>query len=153
MSKDFDEDFEDYEEFSDEDFEFIEEESEDEESGSEEIGEYIAIPFFSMFATILPDKFNPHDILKQDKILLYNPIDKLSPYRTIKSKLFTIETLQDYLVISNTKSLEKSFNLVDSYELTRTMDLNKSLMKSFDPNHLDDLDNKNTNKYKNKFKK
>ena len=46
MSKDFDEDFEDYEEFSDEDFEFIEEESEDEESGSEEIGEYIAIPFF-----------------------------------------------------------------------------------------------------------
>lgn len=153
MSKDFDDDFEDNEEFSDEDFEFIEEESEDEESGDEEVGEYIAIPFFSMFATNLPEKFNPNEIFKQDKILLYNPIDKLSPYRTIQTKLFTIETLQDYLVISNTKSLEKSFNLIDSNELTRTMEMNKSIMKSFDPNHLDELDNKNTNKYKNKFKK
>jgi hypothetical protein len=114
-------------EFDEDDFDFVEEDDSDTE---EEVGEYIALPFFSMHCSQIPSKFNPVNIMEKDDVLLFNPLDSITPYRRIKSEGLSLVLLTENLIVTR-ESLKDNYNISNKNEINKTMMKNKEIIKGF----------------------
>jgi hypothetical protein len=130
MSNDYDEvdiNEEDLE-FDEDDFDFVEEDDSDGEI--DEVGEYIALPFFSMHCSQMPSKFNPVNIMEKDEVLLFNPLDSITPYRRIKSEGLSLVILTENLIVTR-ESLKDNYNISNKNEIDKIMIKNKSIVSGF----------------------
>jgi hypothetical protein len=107
-------------ELEDGDFEFVDDDSDDGAIDDGANTDYEAMPFFSMYATMLPEKNNPNSIMDNDEILLYNPFEESNQYRKVKTKTLKIEMLSNRFLVKN-KQLSDNLDFFDRGKIENNM--------------------------------
>jgi hypothetical protein len=105
------------------------------------------MPFFSMHCTKIPDNVNPNKILGRDEILLYNPIDKTSPYKVINPEGLDLNQIKTNFIVTK-KSIKDNHNIENKNEINNILKNNSDLLKTFEDVSEFDNNNSNENKYK-----
>ncbi len=159
---DFEED--DFEEDEYEESEFEDDNSENEEDSEDELDglfeeekeyEEFAVPFFSVHAKKLPAKYNPNELAKKSSILLYNPFDKVDPFKKMNPKGINLEVLSNYLIIDKKPlSLSDDFAKISNYKkmIVGGRSFIESIKEVIDKNNKLKLENDFNNNYENKEK-
>lgn len=112
--EDFDFDEDDFENINDDETDNDSSDSEN-ESESERIYEEFSVPFFSVYAKKLPDKYNPNELYNRESVLLFNPFDKVEPFKNITPKAINLDMLSNYLIFNS-----KPISIVDEFgEITK----------------------------------
>jgi hypothetical protein len=157
----------DEEEFDfDEDFEVINEDDSDDDSDddlveNEKIYEEFAVPFFSVYAKKLPDKYNPNKLFTRESILLFNPFDKVEPFKNVNPKGINLDMLSNYLIFdSRPISIVDEFGEITKYKKILTdsknfiCSLQEAIASSEDNLSINNsYDNDNDNEYDKKVQK
>lgn len=146
---------EDIEDILDEGFDFVDDDAEDIDDDRGSINtDYIAYPFYSMYASEIPDNRNPEKILNQKEIILYNPFDNIEPYKTIDPVGLSSKILSEYFIVDKKSGFIHSTNFTESKELARTIKLSKEMISQYDElngeqrnENNKEQENKNKNNY------
>lgn len=153
----------DFEEQEYEEPNFENEDSEDEESDDELDGlfeddkeyEEFAVPFFSVHAKKLPSKYNPNEISKKSSVLLYNPFDKVDPFKKMNPKGINLDVLSNYLILDKKPlSLSDDFSKISNYKkmIVGGKSFIESIKLVIDKSNKLKIENEFNNNYENKEK-
>jgi hypothetical protein len=89
-----------------------------------------AMPFFGIEPSTLEDRYNPKVILQNEKVIVFRPLDKIAPFRTVKPEQLNNEMLKDGFIVSRKKT-EHSYKIQDTKKMSTLIEFNTGFIEKY----------------------